>query len=56
MKTNKGLGSSAVLSLSRRTGVVKRRDVRERIIEILSLIGWLWILWYLFSQSVTLVP
>ena len=52
MRTNKGLGREAVLSLSRAPDVVKHRDVRERLIEVLALIGWLWMLWHLFSQNV----
>lgn len=56
MKANKGLGSPAVLSLSRPADVVRWQDFRGRAIEVLALIGWLWMLWYLFSQNPMQLP
>lgn len=50
MKANKGLGSNAVLSLSHDPVVVKQRDFREVLIEILGMLGWLWFVWYLINN------
>lgn len=56
MRVNKDLGSRAVAALSPPRGVVDRKNGRERALELLALIGWLWILWYLFSQHVVTLP
>jgi hypothetical protein len=54
MKSNKSLGSSAVLSLSQPADVVRRRDFRRTTIEVLAWIGWAWMVWYLLTQGVQL--
>lgn len=56
MRINKGLGTDAVLSLSRRSGVVMHKDGKERALEVLALIGWVWIIWYMFTQQAMLLP
>jgi len=56
MKANKGLGSSSVLSLSRSNSVVEQKSGRERLIEILAIIGWIWILWWLMTQTTPPLP
>lgn len=56
MRINKGLGTGVVLSLSRRSGAVIHKNGRERALEVLALIGWVWIVWYLFTQQATLMP
>jgi hypothetical protein len=52
MKTNKSLGSNAVLSLSHAAGVVDRKTFRDKVLYILALIGWTWMLWYLYTHQV----
>lgn len=56
MRANKSLGSRPMAALSPTRGVVDQKDGRERILEILALIGWMWILWYLFTQNVSALP